>query len=108
MKTSAYKIYWVEFTAEQGKVVKKDIEAINGRKGFDDYAFGNGKYYKHFDSRESAVNFLKNFNRPLQKKYTCKLLTDKQFGMIKITFVNGKSIWEVPFTTKQNNEIYYI
>lgn len=96
---SAYKIYWVEFTAEKGKVLKSDIEKISGRK-FDD-AMPNGKYYKHFSSKESAIEFLTTFNKTLRKKYSCRLFTDKQLAL-------ATTPWNIPFTEKQLNEVYYI
>lgn len=95
---SQYKIIWVEFSPITGKATKKDIAKIDGI--YYNSAFKNGKYYKHFANKESAINFLKTFDKKLSKQYSCKLFTDKQFSNI----VN----WVVSFTQKQQQEIYYI
>lgn len=100
---SAYKIYWAEFTPVTGKfVTKKDIAAI---KGFSDRYIGryNTYYRHHFASKERALEFIKNFDKKLSKRYKVRLFTDKQFGMAKQE--NG---YAIPYTKKQLAEVYYI
>lgn len=100
---SKYEITWIEFVAETGKPLKKDIIKINGYRHIGNALDRNGKYYKHFASKAEAVEFLQGFNKELDKRYACRLFTDKQFSMRKAE--NG---YEVPFTEKQMNEVYYI
>lgn len=97
---SKYQIYWVELTPEQGIVTKKD------RKKFGDIlCIGRiTKLYKHFSSKQNALNWINTFNKRLDKKYSARLFTDAQFA--KSTKVDG--CFSIPFTKKQLSELYYL
>ena len=102
---SPYKVYWAIFTPTTGKVVtKKDKKTLSGHS-----YIAKGKemayYAKHFNSKQDAMDFLQNFKGRLEQKYQVRLLTDKQFGMTKITVGELPSF---PFTEQQSKEIYYI
>ena len=67
MKTSAYKIYWAEFTPTTGKVVTK-----HDRKQFGEVLCnytGAKTYRKHFPNKEAALDYVKNFE-DLGKKFS--------------------------------------
>lgn len=101
MKTSAYKIYWAEFTPMTGNVVTK-----HDRKQFGEILCGYTSaktYRKYFPNKEAALDYVKNFDKKLDKKYMVRLFTDKQFSMAKQE--NG---YAIPYTKKQLNEVYYI
>lgn len=103
VRFSAYKIYWAEFTPVTGKyITKKDIATIQGHA---DRYIGryNTNYFKHFASKERALEFINNFNKKLSKRYMVRLFTDKQFGMAKQE--NG---YAIPYTKKQMEEVYYV
>lgn len=101
---SPYKIFWVEFRPEYGRATKADCNKIEGWRCTYHIADRHTKcYYKHFASKEKAVDFLQNFNKTLSKKYECRLFTDKQFGMRRQE--NG---YKVPFTEKQRKNVYVI
>ena len=101
MTTSSYKIYWAEFTPMTGKVVTK-----HDRKQFGEILcnyIGAKTYRKHFPNKEAALDYIKTFDKKLDKKYMVRLFTDKQFSMAKQE--NG---YAIPYTKKQLNETYYI
>lgn len=97
---SKYQITWIELVPKFGIVTKHD------RKQFGDpFLYGKDlKHYVHLPNREKAMNWLRTFNKRLDKTYECRLFTDGQFSKSK--YVDGQMV--VPFTTKQRNEIYYI
>lgn len=94
---NAYHVYWINFVPESGIVTKHDQITLGAI-----YAWNNQKEFNHaFGSKEDALSFLKDFSKKLNKRYACRLYTDKQFSLRK----EGEPI---PFTTKQLNEVYYI
>lgn len=99
---SPYQIVWLYMTPVQGTfALKSDIEKIAG------YAIGNGyeKYIlRHFANKEKAIEFIKSFDKKLEKKYKVRICTDAQFGKSQ---KNGKDLI-IPFTKKQQQEVYYI
>ena len=100
IKLSPYKIYWVELIPSKGIVTKHD------RRLFGEYCLtGNeSKHYKHFPSKQDALNWLANFDAArLDKSYSCRLFTDKQFGLAK-----AENDFAIPFTSKQLKEVYYL
>ena len=102
---SPYKVYWAIFTPTTGKVVtKKDEKTLSGHS-YVTKAKAMKYYAKHFNTKEDALEFIQNFNGKLENKYQVRLLTDKQFGMTKITV---GELPEFPFTDKQLKEVYYI
>ena len=101
MTISAYKIYWAEFTPMTGRVVTK-----HDRKQFGEIStdYKSPKTYrKHFPNKEKAMEYIKTFNKKLDKKYIVRLFTDKQFAMAKQEYG-----YAIPYTTKQLKEIYYV
>lgn len=107
MTLSPYKIFWVEFRAQKGRVTKKDAKILLSNVfAWDSY----GKNaLKHFASKESACEYLEkkaeSFKK-LSKAYEVRLCTDKQYGMAKCDFKNR--FVKVPFTQKQESEMYII
>ena len=106
MDISPYKVAWVEFDPLCGIVTKHDRKMfgeINTRGR-------EKKHYKHFSSREEAVEYLNSFDKPLDKCYYCRIFTDKQFAYVK---ENGKvrpRKWNEPiaFTKKQYKEFIFL
>ena len=97
---SPYKIYWVELVPIKGIVTKHD------RKLFGDVLLRGTekKHYKHFPSKDKAIDWLSNFDASrLNKSYECRLFTDKQFGLAK-----AEDNFAIPFTSKQLKEVYYL
>lgn len=102
----AYGVTWVEMVPVKGIVTKHD------RKMFGDIMLMGTEtiHYKHFATKDDAINYLTNFNLKLDKQYICRMCCDKQFGYIKDngrvrTRMNGEAI---QFTSKQLKEIYTI
>lgn len=60
-------------------------------------------YRKHFANKQKALEWLAAFNKSLDKSYTVRLFTDKQFGMAKQS--DG---YRIPYTRKQWAETYEI
>ena len=97
---SPYKIYWVELVPSKGIVTKHD------RRLFGDVLLRGTekKHYKCFWSKDKALDWLANFDATrLDKSYSCRLFTDKQFGMAK-----AENNFAIPFTSKQLKEVYYL
>ena len=92
---SGYSIYWAEIRADKGVVTMSDQRKINITAHRNCYALR-----KHFPSREKALEWIKNFSAKLDKRYSVRLCTDKQFGLMKDD--------KIPFTTKQLSEVYHI
>lgn len=59
------------------------------------------KHYKWFTNKDEAVEYLTSFRKPLDKKYTCLICTDKQYGLAE-----ASNNYEIPFTEKQRKEVY--
>lgn len=100
IKLSPYKIYWIELVPIKGIVTKHD------RRLFGEYCLigKESKHYKHFPSKQKALDWLANFDSAkLDKSYSCRLFTDKQFGLAK-----AENDFAIPFTSKQLNEVYYL
>lgn len=97
---SKYVVTWIELKPSKGIVTKHD------RKIFGDaLLWGRDlKFFKHFRDRQSALQWLNNFDGKLDKIYECRLFTDAQFS--KSRYEDGQAV--IPFTTKQRNEVYYI
>lgn len=96
---SAYKVIWAEFFPDYGIVTKHD------RKQFGDImCLGRGKTYrKHFASKAAALDYIRTFSKKLDKSYTIRMFTDKQFSLAKET-----DDYAIPYTNKQYAEIYNI
>lgn len=97
---SSYQVFWAEITPSKGIVTKHD------RKAFGDLTFigVKRKYFKPFVNKDCAMRWIENFKKKLDKKYTVRLFTDKQFSMA--TRSEGELI--IPFTKKQKEEVYII
>lgn len=102
---SKYQITWIEFRPENGIATKQDINKIDRIFGYSRHAcdIHTGCYYKWFGSKENALEFLKNFDKKMSKRYECRLFTDKQYGDRK-----ESEGYKVKFTKKQESEVYYI
>lgn len=99
-----YHIYWIEFRSINGNIPKSDIAKLkNSQFPSDLWVDGNGCVYRHFRSKDAAIDFLKNFSKSLKRSYEARLFTDKQYSMrVK------ENNYEVLFTKKQYEEVYYI
>lgn len=100
-KISAYRIYWAEFFPRYGVVTKHDRKQIDGICGI--IGTSPKTYRKHFSSKEKAIAFLTSFSKALDKPYTVRLFTDRQFALAKES--DGYCIH---YTRKQWEEIYEI
>ena len=100
IKLSPYKVYWVELVPSKGIVTKHDRRLFG-----DTYPRSTEKRHrKHFSSKQDALNWLANFDATrLDKSYSCRLFTDKQFGLAK-----AENDFAIPFTSKQLKEVYYL
>ena len=100
---SPYKHFWIEFTPVSGNfILKKDIITI---KGYSDRFIGRyNKFYRiPFASKENALEYIRNFNKKLSKRYMVRLFTDKQFEMAK-----REEGFAIHYTKKQLNEVYFV
>lgn len=99
-KFSAYVITWAEFFPAYGVVTKHDRKQIDGYT-----ATGKSPktYRKHFANKQKAVEWLNSFNKRLDKSYTVRLFTDRQFGLAK-----QEDGYRIPYTRKQWAETYTI
>lgn len=100
---SPYKLYWIEFSPTTGRFVpQKDIATI---KGYSDRFIGryNRFYRRPFNSKKSALEYIKNFNKKLSKRYMIRLFTDKQYEMAK-----QEDGYAIPYTKKQLKEVYFV
>lgn len=93
---SVYKVIWAEFFPAYGIVTKHD------RRQFGEVVcHGRLKTYrKHFADKAAALDYILTFSKKLDKAYTIRLFTDKQFSIAK----DGV----IPYTKKQYAEIYNI
>lgn len=105
-KISAYKVVWVEFRAQKGIVTKKDAKIL--RKYTVGRQWSNGdRIQEHFASKDMALAYLDSKRedfKKLGKRYEVRICTDKQFSLGHME--NRSNI--IPFTTKQNNEMFII
>lgn len=93
-----YRICHIIITPMSGVVTQHDQRAFGAHYTWAD----STEYVKTpFGCREDAVAWLTSFSKRLNKRYACRIITDKQFGMRK----QGQP-W--PFTAKQNEDVYYI
>lgn len=96
MKTiNPYEITWVIIEPATGIVTKADAKkmglcTLNKKIGT-----------KVFANKENAIKWIKS--QKASKRYICRMITDKQFGMIKV----GANV-VIPFTSKQVKEAYTI
>ena len=103
MKTelSPYKIFWIEIKPEKGIVTKKD------RKTFGELLINSLQtkaIYLPFANKEKALNYIRTFDKKLDKRYCVHLFNDEQFKLSKL--ING--VRTIPYTHKQMNEVYYL
>ena len=94
-----YKITWAEFTPTSGIVTKRDQKAL----GQVIIKRNLQTFRKWFVNKEAALNYVKNFNKKLNKSYTVRFSTDKQFGMAKEC-----DNYKIEYTQKQLQEVYTI
>ena len=100
IKLSPYKVCWIELVPIKGIVTKHD------RRLFGDVLLRGTKkkHYKRFPSKQEALDWLANFDATkLDKSYSCRLFTDKQFGLVK-----AEDNFAIPFTSKQLKVVYYL
>lgn len=68
-----YKISWLIIEPEKGVVTKHDRKMFGMLNSTD---IRNKKAFIHFSDRGKAVNFAKSFDKKLDKKYQCRIITD--------------------------------
>lgn len=93
---------WVEVKATKGIVTKRDEQVILNRH----FVGGSKKQsiYINFKDKEAAVHYLSAFNKPLTKRYECRIFRDMQMSKCE---VSEKGLL-IPFTKKQMNEVFLI
>ena len=89
-----YKITWAEITPTFGIVTRHD------QKAFGEFIIYRNlpSLRKCFASKEDAVNYVTNFNKRLDKKYTVRFFIDKKYT---VRFFIDKSDTALFFTDKQ-------
>lgn len=78
---SPYKILWIEFIPAKGIVTKHDQKLFGAIS-----VVGKSPktYRKPVGTREAGLSFIESLRtKKLDKHYTCRFFTDKQFGMAK-------------------------
>lgn len=94
---SPYKIVWVEFFPICGYVTQHDQKQFGAIE-----TFSKRKTYRAcFGSKQQAVNFLRSFDKKLDKCYECLISTAKQVGLAK-----EENSYKIPYTEKQKKEVY--
>lgn len=102
---SPYKMWWVIVSPYNGIVRKCDIMRLErfSRGGFN---FHQERFCSFFPSKEEALAFI-TANLRLSKLYEARLVTDKQFGDIRVKYLpSGASLWDIPYTSKQDAEVF--
>ena len=104
---SPYKITWVEFRAVKGIVTKKDTKILRKYTMLGNNFRNGDRIHEHFASKDMALAYIdckcEDFKK-LSKHYEVRICTYKQFSLGHIE--NGCNI--IPFTTKQNSEMFII
>lgn len=104
-KLSPYRIWWVIVTPFRGCVRKTDIKRLGGDIRVRP-PFHEDRFCVFFPSKEKAIAFV-TANHNLSKPYGARLLSDKQFGNIKVTYSSKSGIvWDIPYTSMQAAEIF--
>ncbi|MDA3911444.1 MAG: hypothetical protein PF448_08820 [Bacteroidales bacterium] len=88
---SKYKVSWLILLPEKGKATKREVSIINkkcpyhgfGIIGLDKYMIGG-----HFPSKKEAEKCLPKI-KGLGKPYRAYIITDAQFGSMKIDHATG-------------------
>lgn len=78
---SPYQILWLEFIPAKGIVTKHDQILLGATR-----IIGKSPktYRKPVGTREDGLAFIESLrSKQLDKHYTCRFFTDKQFGMAK-------------------------
>lgn len=96
---SKYQITWVEFTPEKGIVTKHDQKVFGAIVTFPK----EKTYRKHFPSKEKAVEYIQNFDKKLDKKYSACLFTDAQ-----LSNASAEDGYAIRYTKKQMEETYIL
>ncbi len=110
---SPYIATWVEIRAQKGFFLLSDYDAL----GF--YRFWGKEQgapshrrkvdYKFFENKSAAIEWIKEHRHAgLKKQYECRIFTDKQMELAISQKRLGRFCFNIPFTTKQDNEVYYI
>jgi len=101
---SKYFISWIVLLPTKGKSTKRDVDLLNKQNPLGGYGIvGADKYMiaRHFPSKQKAISELKRL-KGLGKPYKGYVITDAQFGNMKIDFVKGKN--QLFITNKQKSE----
>lgn len=113
--SSPYNVWWVEFAPIHGVVTKHDQRKISPHYISDKISWHPSarKLHIHFGDKRMAIDYITHFDKQLDKQYECRLFCDKQLKIAKNPVAydkNGNPYIDVqiPFTTKQKREIYYI
>ena len=95
-----YQISWIVLTPKTGKATKRDQKIFNSSDSSAYFSIGtfNQNLWSHFSSKEKAQEVVSKL-RKANKNYTATIITDAQFGNIKIDY-NTKSV-KIDFTEKQ-------
>lgn len=98
---SPYKVLWIEFIPAKGIVTKHDQKIFGSVR-----IVGKSPktYRKHVGTREAGLALIESLrNKKLDKHYTCRFFTDKQFGMAQ-----ESEGYAIHYTQKQVAESFEI
>lgn len=104
---SKYKISWLMLLPVKGKATKRDVALLNKMSklhphtGYGTIGTGNAIIGKWFANKNEAISALKKI-KGLGKAYRGYIITDKQFGDMKIDFVKKEN--QLFITQKQKKE----
>jgi hypothetical protein len=96
---SKYKVIWAEFTPAKGIVTKHDQKAFGAVITWEKQK----TFRKHFSSKEKAIEYIKKFDKKLDKHYSVRLFTDAQFSN-----ATEKDGYAIKYTKKQIKETYTV
>lgn len=97
---SKYIITWVEVYSPDGIITKSDERKLGGYR-----ETPSNKYmYLPFPNKAAAYGYIDRMqNAGLDKTYECRLLSDRQFELR-----DKNNEYKVPFTTKQQESVFFI
>jgi len=94
-----------QITANTVETVKAQVLIVRKDDASKIATFNNKVYAsKYFPTKESAVEFIQNFDERLQKRYEGRLISARQLKGI----VDFDGDFSKIFTEKQKNEVYYL
>lgn len=95
-----YKISWLFLEPLKGKATKRDAKIFNSTSKYKIFSLNifNNYILAHFPTKEEAEKMRDKLHKA-NKDYKAIIITDAQFGNIKIDYKN--EAYNVPFTKMQ-------